>query len=515
MPGVKIKHAKSCKDFFVKLFALIFFLFPFALYLGIKRSQCCSLLDAIIIIVITFFGIIVLLIIDIVRIFLGRIFQNLRRSCSYFKKGSTKTVRELLLEAGHQISTDWTVAEQVGKFYLKDFRRLLEKQYKHQKTGLLLAGSVGERFGKPICSDLDKCTTDLMTDFDYMVYLKGISAVTATVRESDIYIRTKEEGIMNGYAKLYCPPNLTSIFPTESGGVLSAGRLMEQLYEHLGNTDVSFYPGFMSYVCFCQGRGQNIDLKQNGPALRVQIKMTHTDKCRVLSRNGFVADIVFSIYSPEWPEASDWPTRKEKNWPSVSDVENITENGCHLVPKSQPEDEKKITWRFSFSYAEVQLSKLINHVAQKCFICLKVIGRYYLEPKCEKFNSYHLKTIFFHTLEKTRLEFWADHNIEKGFEKLLDELLQTLSEKRCPHFWISDIDLYKEIESKSLESLYRTVLKIRQNPAPYIKKMVGLCGDLFPHKILTYIRKKFYSNGPSEELEQLLGEPPEEAICIK
>ena len=115
---------------------------------------------------------------------------------------------------------------------------------------------------------------------------------------------------------------------------------MEQLYEHLGNTDVSFYPGFMSYVCFCQGRGQNIDLKQNGPALRVQIKMTHTDKCRVLSRNGFVADIVFSIYSPEWPEASDWPTRKEKNWPSVSDVENITENGCHLVPKSQPEDEK-------------------------------------------------------------------------------------------------------------------------------------------------------------------------------
>ena len=74
----------------------------------------------------------------------------------------------------------------------------------------------------------------------------------------------------------------------------------------------------------------------------------------------------------------------------------------------------------------------------------------------------------------------------------------------------TDIDLYEGIESKSLESLYRTTLKIRQNPAPYIKRKVGLYGDLFPHKILTYICKRFYSDGSSEELE-----PPEEIICIK
>ena len=98
---------------------------------------------------------------------------------------------------------------------------------------------------------------------------------------------------------------------------------------------------------------------------------------------------------------------------------------------------------------------------------------------------------------------------------MLDELLQTLKEKRCPHFWISNINLYEGIERKNLKSLYITALKIRQNPAPYIKEMVGLCGDVFPHKMLTYIRKRFCSDGPSEELEELLGEPPEEIICIK
>ena len=141
-------------------------------------------------------------------------------------------------------------------------------------------------------------------------------------------------------------------------------RHLVKLSNILGNRDVSFYPEFLSYICFCQGLGQTIDFKQNGPALRVRITKTDSNKERCfLPRNGFEADIVFIIYSPEWPEASDWPTRKERNWPSVSDVENIMKNGCHFIPKSQPKDEKKITWRFSFSYAEVQLSELINEVA--------------------------------------------------------------------------------------------------------------------------------------------------------
>ena len=75
-----------------------------------------------------------------------------------------------------------------------------------------------------------------MTDFDYMVYLKGVSAVTVTEKTYDTYIQTKGKGIMNGYAKLYCALNSTSTFLTESGGVLPAGHLMKQIYELLGNT---------------------------------------------------------------------------------------------------------------------------------------------------------------------------------------------------------------------------------------------------------------------------------------
>ena len=281
-----------------------------------------------------------------------------------------------------------------------------------------------------------------MTDFDYMIYFKDIFAVTAIERNSDVYIQTREKEIMPGYAKIYSLPNSTLIFPTEKDFLCTA-HLLKQLYKLLGNTDISFYPGFHTYFWWYLKFQQVIDFHRNGPALRVNVKIPTFPAKNVsaFSSKGFLADIVFTIYSPEWPEASDWPSRNKRNWPLASDVENITKIGCHVIPKSQPNDKKKITWRFSFSYAEVQLSKLINPVAKNCFLCLQIIGRYYLEPRCEGFKSYHLKSIFYYTLEKGQIELWTEESIEKEFEKLLEELLQTLKEKRCLHFWISDIDL--------------------------------------------------------------------------
>ena len=99
---------------------------------------------------------------------------------------------------------------------------------------------------------------------------------------------------------------------------------------------------------------------------------------------------------------------------------------------------------------------------------------------------------------------------------MLDELLQTLKEKRCPHFWISDIDLYEGIKKSSLESLHKMVLKIRENPAPYIKEIGGLSAHLCPQKILTSIWKLLNTSyyGATAEDEEVVKEP-EEIICIK
>ena len=442
--------------------------------------------------------------------------RSFRRRC-FFQRNSTKSLEELLLQAERVVLANWTTIEQSGKFYLKDFCRLLEKRFKDQKTELFLAGSAGEQLGKPICSDLHNFTTVLMTDFDYMVYLKDTFAVRNIDKDSKIYIQTRDKDILPGYAKLCEMPNSPSMFPTLENGVLGAGCLMKELYEILGNTDISFYPGFQHYTCHCIPAGQFIDFKQNDPALSVKIKTFSGEKIDYLtaSTNGFLADIVFSIFCPEWPEVSDWLTRTEKNWPIASDIEKITRNGCHVIPKSQPNDKKKITWRFSFSYAEVQLSKLINPVARKCFLGLKIIAKKYLQPMCKEFKSYHIKTILYYTLEKTQLTFWKEENIKRCFQRLLDELLHTLHKRHCPHFWISNINLYNGIKKNSLKTLHRKVLNIRGNPATYVKDIDRTCIGLTSYMLSPRMWLCCCCNKHVEKSQNIHEETQEEIITVE
>ena len=93
-------------------------------------------------------------------------------------------------------------------------------------------------------------------------------------------------------------------------------------------------------------------------------------------------DLTYCLQCKEWPHLSDWPSRPNRLWPSKEDIERVKNLGCHLVPKSQPNDKQGVTWRFSFVKAEVELSKLISLTARRCFIALKVIGKDFLYPYC-------------------------------------------------------------------------------------------------------------------------------------
>lgn len=109
-------------------------------------------------------------------------------------------------------------------------------------------------------------------------------------------------------------------------------------------------------------------------------------KHRVVKQS-FLVDITFSIKCKEWPESSDWPMRN-RQWPKQVDAQRIVnEIGCHLVPKSPLDDKKGIHWRYSFSKAEVELSKLVPPAARKCFIVLKIISKDYIQPTCKELTS--------------------------------------------------------------------------------------------------------------------------------
>ena len=194
---------------------------------------------------------------------------------------------------------------------------------------------------------------------------------------------------------------------------------------------------------------------QQGPAM----KITSPD---------FEADITFCIYCPEWPSLSDWSSR-QRYWPSLVDAQRIMSLGCHLVAKPAPYDKEKTSWRFSFSLAEVELSKLVPDTARKCFLAMKIVLKDHLQPVEPWIGSYHIKTVFLNTLEKLPVGFWVEESIEECFMTLLTELRYCLVDMKCPHHWFSFINLFEwSIPMSSLEPLARKVERIICDPAPFI-----------------------------------------------
>lgn len=244
----------------------------------------------------------------------------------------------------------------------------------------------------------------LRTDLDAMFYPKSINASfsgSETFRVSPC-IEFKR-GFL-GHA----------IVETRStGGIISSADIRAQAELAIDSTKVTNLPGESCCFSSCQLAANGTNQKRKGPAIKISIL------------NAYEADITMSIKCTQWPQLSDWPERK-RFWPSNKDVRRVVSLGCHLVPKPAQFDEKQTSWRFSFSLAEVELSRLIPVTARKCFLALKIILKDHMKLVVPNITSYHMKTIFLNTLENTHSHLWVDENIEKCFLILLKNVHDAL-----------------------------------------------------------------------------------------
>jgi len=159
---------------------------------------------------------------------------------------------------------------------------------------------------------------------------------------------------------------LSSLRRGIEGNCISSKIVRDQAKWAVGQASVANLPRVPS----CCGRSEstlNIKMDSKGPAIKIHIVPL------------FEADITLCLYCPEWPPISDWPSR-QRYWPSLVDAQKIMSLGCHLVAKPAPDDEDETSWRFSFSVAEVELSKLVPETARKCFLAVKIILKDHLQP---------------------------------------------------------------------------------------------------------------------------------------
>ena len=186
-------------------------------------------------------------------------------------------------------------------------------------------------------------------------------------------------------------------------------------------------------------------------------------------------DIVPAFKAPGWPiVAQEW-IRRERKWPSQEVIDQILQEGFHLVVKAPKHGGNlECDFRISFANAEFLLSRELNEVQRQCYRCLKKFHRAYLSTKPKSLVSFHLKNLFLKTVEETGAEMWTQSKRVECMMKLFRNLLEALRNRDLRHFFVRSYNLFSIdyiADPNILEPLVGICEKIIENPMQFVRKL--------------------------------------------
>ena len=186
-------------------------------------------------------------------------------------------------------------------------------------------------------------------------------------------------------------------------------------------------------------------------------------------------DIVPAFKAPGWPMVAQEWIRRERKWPSQKVIDQILQQGFHLVVKAPKNGGNlECDFRISFANAEFLLSRELNEVQRECYRCPKKFHRAYLSTKPKSLVSFHLKNLFLQTVEETGAEIWTQSNRVECMMKLFRNLLEALRKRDLRHFFVRSYNLFSVdyIEDLNiLEPLVEICEKINENPMQFVTKL--------------------------------------------
>ncbi|XP_069121180.1 uncharacterized protein [Argopecten irradians] len=209
-----------------------------------------------------------------------------------------------------------------------------------------------------------------------------------------------------------------------------------------------------------------MEVEVHGPALSNKIS----------DEDNFNADMVSGFHCPSLPKDFDeWCNRKRHyNWPPSWIIEATKKYGCFVVGVGHPNsDTQAIEWRLSLSKTEYLLTKSFNHVQIKCYALMKLVLKWIIQPQIkEPLSSYHVKTVMFWMSEEHERQIWRPENLADCFMSSLMQLKMFVGNKRCPNYFITDVNL---LEGKLEGGIYHRVLKVLDNIITEGPKVVYQC----------------------------------------
>ncbi len=166
-----------------------------------------------------------------------------------------------------------------------------------------------------------------------------------------------------------------------------------------------------------------------------------------------------------WPRsAAHWPL-PHIPWPHPNLVGEVKTEGFDLLSKECLSLQGKQSamegdaWVISFFEAENRL--LIGGCRRKCLSILKALRDNHLDLPGNPVTCYIMKTLLLYECEKHPRELeWDESAIGDRLNGILLQLISCLQCKRCPHYFLPNLDLFRGKSPSAMENASKQVWRL-------------------------------------------------------
>lgn len=178
-----------------------------------------------------------------------------------------------------------------------------------------------------------------------------------------------------------------------------------------------------------------------------------------------------------WPKsASSWPA--VKHWPGESQVNEIKQDGFHLLSKEFPGNRDKHqqqqqimqqqqsssegdSWVVSFADAEDKL--LTGGTRRKCLSILKTLRDRHLDLPGQVINYYIMKSLVLYECEKHPFDWeWEESNLGDRLNGMTLQLIACLQSRRFPAYFSPQVDLFRGKDHRYLDLASKITWKLQR-----------------------------------------------------
>ncbi|KAK0183497.1 hypothetical protein PV327_001534 [Microctonus hyperodae] len=214
-----------------------------------------------------------------------------------------------------------------------------------------------------------------------------------------------------------------------------------------------------------------------------------TTEVKLRIRERFIVQITPAFKcSGVWPRsAAQWPI-PGVNWPHHNLIAEVKTEGFDLLSKECVALQGKQSamegdaWVLSFADAETRL--LQSGCRRRCLSILKTLRDQHLNLPSNPITNYHMKTLLLYECEKHPLESeWDDNCLANRIIGIFLQLISCLQCRRCPHYFLPNLDLFKGKSASGLETAAKHVWQLSRKLQTNSRALEELALENIPSRI--------------------------------